>query len=384
MISYGKQSIDKLDLNAVISVLKSRWLTQGPKVKEFENKLSKYFGANYCSVVSNGTAALHLVGLALGWKKGDVVLCSSISFLAASNAALYSNATPVFVDINPHDFNINILDIEKKIKKDKKKRIKAIIATDYAGNPCEWKQLKKIAKKNKITLINDNCHAIGSRYKNNKMYAIKYADIVTHSFHPVKNITTGEGGAVLTNNKKIFEKIMSLRTHGIVRKKDNSRPWYYEMKLLGFNYRLSDLQCALGITQLKKLNKFIKKRSQLASTYLKHFSNDKIFKIQKIEKNNQSSYHLFALLIDFRKLKINKKQLFRILLKKKICLQVHYIPVYKQPFYKKKFNYKSKDFPNAENFYRSQISLPIFYDLKINIANKIALLIKKIINDNKR
>ena len=254
--SYGKQNIDKKDIKAVIDVLKSDWLTQGPKVKEFEKALCDKFGSKYASAVCNGTAALHLAGLALGWKQGDIVITSPITFLASANCILYSGATPDFVDIDSISYNIDVNKLEEKIKcyTQNGKNVKAVIGVDYAGHPCDWENLKSLSKKYKFQLVNDNCHALGATYKNNEKYVVKYADAVCQSFHPVKNFTTGEGGAVLTNNKEIDKRIKILRTHGVVKNNSEFRiqnselkkiPWYYEMQFLGFNYRITDFQCAL-------------------------------------------------------------------------------------------------------------------------------------------
>lgn len=375
MINYGKQFIDTADINAVVKVLKSSWLTQGPEVKKFEKKLNTFFGSKYSCVVSNGTAALHLTGLALGWKKGDIVLTSALTFLASANCILYSGAKPELIDINVSNYNIDIDKLEKKLKKISKKVV-AIVATDYAGHPCNWIKLKKIAEKYKIKLINDNCHALGAKINKNKKYAIKYADIVTQSYHPVKHVTTGEGGAILSNDKKLIEKVKILRSHGVIKKK-RFDPWYYEMQKLGYNYRLSDLQCALGISQLNKISKFIKRRREIAEIYNKAFSNDLRFKIPSIEKNYTHSYHLYPLQIKFKNLKITKKFLFKKMLKEKINLQVHYIPLHIQPYYKKNFNLKIGDFPSAEIFYKQEVSLPIYYSLKNNEINKVIKCIKK-------
>ena len=378
MISYGRQSIDKSDILSVISALKSGKITQGPQVLKFEKVLSKKFGSKYSCAVVNGTAGLHLCGLALGWKKNDIILCSVISFLAASNAAIYCGATPVFIDINNSDFNIDLIEIEKKIKKfnKNKKRIKALIATDFAGNPCDWKKLSHLTKKFNIKLINDNCHAIGAKYENKETYASKYADIVVHSYHAVKNITTGEGGSILTNDKKIYDKIKILRSHGVLKSKNKKKPWNYNMKFLGYNYRISDIQCSLGISQLKKLNKFVKKRNEIAKIYRKNFDRVRFIKTQFVKKNNYHAYHLFPLLIDFKRIGAKKWKLFNFLSKNKIFLQVHYTPIHLQPFYKKKFGYKKGDFPVAEKFFEDEISLPIYYNLKIKEVNKICNLIK--------
>ena len=380
MINYGKHFIDNKDIISVKKVLKSDWLTQGPIVKKFESSLKFFFKAKYCCAVSSGTAALHLAGLALGWKKGDIVLTTPITFLASSNSILYSSATPSFVDIDNSTYNINLNLLEKKIEKlnSFSKKVVAIVVTDYAGNPCDWQKLKKIVLKYNIKLINDNCHAIGASYNNDKGYAAKYADVVTHSYHPVKNITTGEGGAILTNNKKIFEKINILRSHGITKNpnkmRNNHGPWYYEMHELGYNYRISDIQCALGISQLKKINKFVKRKKQIAKIYNSEFSNRNIFTTPKVDKNSQHAYHLYPLLINFDNLN-QKKKMFKFLYKNNINLQVHYIPIHLQPYYKKKYGLKKGDFPIAERFYEREVSLPIYFSLK---RNEISRVIKNI------
>lgn len=376
VINYGRQFIDKKDINSVVEVLKSQYLTQGPKIVEFEKILKKTLGGKYCSVLSSGTAALHLLGIALGWKKNDIILTTPITFLASSNCILYSEATPSFVDIDFNTGNICPSKLEIKIKKLRKKRkkIKAIIAVDFAGNPCDWKKLSTISKKYKINLINDNCHAIGSSLNKNSKYAIKYADYVTLSFHPVKSITTGEGGAIISKNKEIDRTIKILRAHG-VEKKPKQGSWYYEMDRIGFNYRLSDIHCALGISQIKKIRKFIRKRNEIAKYYDKFFKNQKNIKTLKISDNSQSAYHLYPLKINFKKFQISKKVFFNKLMKHNIKLQVHYIPIYKQPFYKKKFKISSKEFPNSEKFYNQEVSLPIFYSLEKKSQN---FIIKKI------
>ncbi len=379
MINYGKQSIDKKDTFAVINTLKKKLITQGPEVKKFEDSIKKKFGSKYCASVSSGTAALHLTGLALNWRKGDIILCSTLTFLATSNSIIYCGAKPELIDIDPSNYSININQLENKLNFYKKK-VKAVIITDYAGNPSNWKKIKQLSKKFKFKTINDNCHALGASYQGNKKYAVKFADVVTHSYHPVKSITTGEGGAVLTNNKKIYEKVKLLRSHGIVRSKkiNKNKPWYYEMKYLGFNYRITDFQCALGNSQLKKLNIFIKKRQKIAKVYNHKFSNLGIFKLPYVDKNNLHSYHLYPLCIDFKKIKLSKSMLFNLLKKKNVNLQVHYIPIHRHPYYKNNFKFKKRNFPEAEKFYREEVSLPIYFDLTIKKANEIADEIIKI------
>lgn len=382
MISYGKQHIDKKDIQSVTKVLRSDWITQGPKIKEFENLLKKYFKSKFCIAVANGTAALHLTGLGLAWKPGDIILTTPISFLATSNCIVYSGATPSFVDIDKTTYNIDTQKLEKTIKflKRRKKKIRAIIVTDFAGHPCDWKKLKSISIKYKIVLVNDNCHSIGAKYEGDRAYAIKYADVVTHSYHPVKHITTGEGGAIFTNNANLEKKLRILRSHGVTRDrkkiiKDHG-PWYYEMHDLGFNYRITDFQCSLGISQISKLDKFLKRRKKIANIYNKAFFNKNIFTIPKVSKIVNHAYHIYPLLINFEKLKINKKEFFKKMIKNNVYLQVHYIPIHLQPYYKKKYSYKTGDFPISENFYKKEVSLPIYYSLKNKDIRKIIKLIK--------
>ena len=372
MLNYARQHIDSKDVKAILKVLKSNWLTQGPQIQKFENSLKTYFKARYCTVLSSGTAALHLAALSLGWKKGDTIITTPTTFLATSNCILYCGATPVFVDVEDKHFTIDVNKLEQKIinLKKKGKKIAGVIATDYAGHPCDWKSLKKIANQYGIGLINDNCHALGAQMDRDVGYAAKYADIVTHSYHPAKNITTGEGGSILTNNKYIDEKIKRLRTHGVEKLKN--KLWFYEMKDLGFNYRISDIQCALGISQLKKLKNFVKKREKIAKIYNSFFSNIDNFFIPETNKDNKHAYHLYPLRIDFKKFKMSKESLFKSLKKKKIKLQVHYIPIHLQPYYKKKFDFKRGDFPIAEKFYEQEISLPIYFSLKKKEINYVA------------
>lgn len=379
MINYGKQFLDKRDIFQVQKVLKSNFLTQGPEVKKFENSLKNYFGAKFCSVVSNGTAALHLAAKALNFKKNDFIFTTPNSFLATSNCILYLNATPVFVDIDKDSYNIDVEKLERKIKfyKKKNKRIKAIIATDYAGHPCDWKKLYKIKKKYKLSLINDNCHAIGASYFKSKKYAVKYADIVTHSYHPVKNITSGEGGSILTNNKKIDEKIKLLRSHGY--NKSINKYWHYNMTDLGYNYRLSDLNCALGNSQLKKLNLFVKRRRNIAKIYDKEFADQDHIYVPKVNKNVDHAYHIYPLKIDFKKFKITKSDFILKMKKKRIMLQVHYIPIFNQPYYKKRFKIKQKEFKNVSEFYSQEVSLPMYFSLQNKQVKYVVKQVKNIL-----
>ncbi len=382
MINYGRQSIDNKDIKSVTSVLKSNLLTQGPEVKKFEDILKKFLGAKFTCVVNSGTAALHLACLALNLKKGDLVLTTPITFLASVNSILYVGATPVFIDINSKNYCIDIFKMEKKIKEliKKGKKIKAAIITDYAGHTCDWKNIKKLSLKYKFKTINDNCHSLGSKYNKDIKYAAKFADVVTHSFHPVKVITTGEGGSLTTNNKEIFKKVNLLRTHGVFRnkglKKDHGN-WFYEMQDLGYNYRLPDINAALGSSQFKKLYKFLKKRKYIADFYNRKFRLKNNFTIPHIESFCDHSFHLYPLKVNFDNIKISKKIFFRKLLENKINLQVHYIPIHLQKYYRKKFGYKIGDYPIAEEYYKKTISLPIYYELTDKQLNFIVKTINK-------
>ena len=376
IIPYGKQTIDENDKKAVIEVLDSDYLTTGPKVEEFENSLCKYTGAKYAVAVSNGTAALHISSLIL-LEKSDLVLTTPNSFLATSNSILYVGAKPIFVDIK-EDGNI---DLDKCIEiLEKNKDIKALYAVHFSGNPVEMEKLKYIKEKFNIKILEDSAHAIGANYESEKCKVksekckigdCQYSDIATFSFHPVKHITTGEGGAILTNDEEIYKKAKILRNHGMVKenfinkdlaydKKGNLNPWYYEMQMLGFNYRITDIQCALGLSQLKKLDDFITKRHQIAKKYDKAFENSIIKTLYPFNEN--SSYHLYVVRVDFNKLNITKAELFYKMKEAGIFLQLHYIPINKQPYYKK-LGYGNEDLPNMYKYYEEAFSLPIYPSL---------------------
>ena len=379
MINYGKHFIDKNDIKSVISVLKSNFLTQGPKIQEFENALKKKFGAKYVACTSSGTASLHLCGLALNWTKKDLIIASPLTFVATTNAALYLNAKIDLIDIDEETYNIDINKLKVKLDKLKKnkKKIHTLIVTDYAGQPSDWPQLKKLSTKYNFNLINDNCHAIGAKILNDQKYAVKYADLVCHSYHPVKNITTGEGGSILTNNKQLYSKIKILRSHGIIRNRE--KPWKYSINQLGYNYRLTDIQSALGISQLKKLNLFIKRRKEIAEIYNKKLKNLSLFEIPKVQKNISHAYHLYPLKIRFDKLRISKDMLLKKLRMKGINLQVHYIPIHHHKLYKSKIN---TYLPNTEGFFKQAISLPVYFSLKNNQISYVLKNLLKIVYSN--
>ena len=371
MISYAKHCIDRDDIDAVVNALKGDWLTQGPACEKFENHLSNYFGSKYSCAVSNGTAALHLVGLSLDWRADDIIITPPNTFLSTANSIVFSGATPDFVDIESSTYTIDPNKLEERIKVllSRGKKVKAVIGVDYAGHPCDWKSLREIANKYQLKLVNDNCHALGASYFDNKKYAVKYADVVTHSYHPAKHITTGEGGAILTNDLDLDSKVRSLRTHGMTRVpsklSENPGPWYYEMQELGFNYRITDFQCALGSSQLKKLNRFIAKRTKIAKVYNKSFDKYDFIKTPIVKNSSKHAYHLYPLQIEFNNLNLSKLDLFNKMKNQGINLQVHYIPVHLQPFYKLNYGFKKGDFVVSENFYSNEVTMPIYPDLSI-------------------
>jgi len=355
-IPYGKQSIDEDDINNVIDTLKSNFLTTGPKILEFEEGLKSFCGAKYVVAVSNGTAALHLASLCL-LKKNDKVLTTPNSFLATANSILYVGAKPVFVDIC-NDGNIDLDLCEEELKKDPS--IKAIYVVSFSGNMVNQKKLKKLKEKFNILILEDNAHSIGSSFDGIKSGSCKNSDISIFSFHPVKHLTTGEGGAITTNSKKLYDKLLSLRSHGMIKTLD-MKPWEYEMTELGFNYRITDVQCALGLSQLKKLPEFISRRVEIAKKY------DELFKDTIIKPlytfHGKSSYHLYVVKIDFRQLNITKVELFNQLKENNIGIQLHYIPINKQPYYLN-LGYGKEYTPQMDKYYDECFSLPMYYSLE--------------------
>ena len=363
IIPYGKQSIDERDIAEVVKVLRSDWITQGPMVDKFEEALAAYCGAKYAVAVSNGTAALHLACLAAGLGKGDNVITTPITFLATSNSILYVGAKPVFADVDYESVNLTASSIEKRITT----KTKAILLVHFAGLPCDMPKIYSIAKKNNLKVIEDACHALGSRYYSRKKWhnvgACAHSDMTVFSFHPVKHITSGEGGAITTNDKKLYEKLKMFRSHGVVKTPQMGKSkgsWYYEMRELGFNYHITDFQCALALSQLKKINIFLARRHAIASMYDKAFANVVGLETPKVPQDKKHAYHLYLLKIDFKSRGLTKKSFFGKLKAKGIRCQMHYIPIYRQPYYVNNLKTNSKRFLNSEKYYENAVSIPIY------------------------
>lgn len=361
LLPYGRQTIDRQDRETVTEVLQSDWLTTGPNVETFEKAVADFVGTKYAVAYSNGTAALHGAYYAAGIGPGDEVVTSGMTFAATGNAALYLGATPVFVDIEPETGNIDPECARKAITK----KTRALVGIDYYGHPCEADELKAIAKEAGISFIVDAAHSLGAVYKGKKAGSL--ADMSTFSFHPVKSITTGEGGMVVTDDADLYEKLSVFRTHGIRRETDrlekkNEGAWYHEMQELGYNYRITDFQCALGTAQLSKLPGFIKRRREIAALYHKKLQKLNFIKPLLEKEYCQSAYHLFPVLITKEPRAISRRLVFDALRAENIGVQVHYIPVYQHPYYQdlSRSTGQSVHCPMTDNFYDGEISLPIF------------------------
>ena len=357
-IPYGRQNIDQNDIDAVVSTLKSDFLTQGPKVKEFEVKFAEYVGSKFAVSVNNGTAALHLSTLSLGLKKGDRVITTPITFAASANCIRYVGAEVWFSDIDPNTYLLSLDSVKDLIESKPRGYFKGIIPVDFAGLPVNMEEFRKLADLHDLWILEDACHAPGGYFIDSKGEINlcgngNYADIGVFSFHPVKHIACGEGGMITTNSKELYDKIKLLRTHGITKEnlKDNHGDWYYEMIDLGYNYRLTDFQSALGISQLAKNNKGVERRNEISSTYKQAFKNK--IKFQELPQGTYNAHHLFVIEINRR------KDLYDLLKNNNIYSQIHYIPIHMLPYYKK-IGYADADLKNSENYYSRCLSLPMF------------------------
>jgi UDP-4-amino-4,6-dideoxy-N-acetyl-beta-L-altrosamine transaminase len=385
MIPYGKQDISRRDIDEVIRVLSSDFLTQGPEVPRFEALVSNIVGSKFSVAMNSATSALHCACLALGVQKNDLIWTSPITFVASANCAVYCGAKIDFVDINSKTYNICPVELEKKLKiaKQKNQLPKVVIVVHLCGQPAELEKINKLSKIYNFKVIEDASHAIGAKYHNLPVGNCKFSDITIFSFHPVKIITSAEGGMAVTNNEQLFQKMSLLRTHGIT--KDTSSmseaqdgQWYYEQIDLGFNYRMTDLQAALGSSQILRLEDFIKKRHLIADKYNKAFEDFPVVTPWQ-DPNSFSSYHLYVLRVDGKK--YNHKEIFSDLRACGIGVNLHYIPVYRHPFYKK-FGFCINDFPIAEEYYSEAISIPIYYKLSNKDQNTVIETVKKCVNSN--
>ncbi len=374
-IPYGRQSIDQKDIDAVVETLTSDYLTQGPKVKEFEEKFASYVGARYAVAVSNATAGLHIGVLTLGLKPSERVITTPITFAASANCVRYAGAEVWFADIDPDTYLLSFQKTKQLIESKPKGFFKGIIPVDFAGLPVNLEKFKTLAEEHNLWIIEDACHAPGANFRNsvnNKVAAgsCTYSDLAVFSFHPVKHIACGEGGMLTTNNKELYDSLIRLRTHGITKENmsENHGPWFYEMQSLGFNYRLTDLQSALGITQLSKNVEGVKRRNEIANRYKDAFR-EKI-KFQSLPADSYNAHHLFVIEVK------NRGELYNQLREHNIYAQIHYIPVHTLPYYKA-IGYEDADLKNSENYYEKCISLPMYPSLT---DEEVDFVIEKVLN----
>jgi dTDP-4-amino-4,6-dideoxygalactose transaminase len=386
LINYSKPKIFQQDIQNVVKILKSGYLTQGKFINLFEKKISAFVGSKYSLAVSNASAALHLACAAMKINKNDIVWCSSITFISSISCAMQFKSKIDLVEISDKDFNVDVSILEKKLinAKRTKKLPKLIILTHLGGNPCNLKEIYKLKKKFKFKIIEDASHALGSKYEGHYIGNCKFSDLTVFSFHPVKTITTLEGGIITTNKYNIYKEIDILRTLGIDRVSSKSNKnfkhhWYYEVKKLGYNFRLPEIQASLGISQLKNLKRIVKKRNFIAQYYKKKLKNSNFFSFQNIKKDNLSSYHLFIIKTK-KNISINQKiKFYKLMLKNKIKLQLHYVPLYKHPLIKNYIKKKFKNFTNSEKYFKNCFSIPLYYDLSIKKQNNILAKLDKCI-----
>lgn len=375
-IFYGHQCLDEADYQAVLDVLKSDYLTCGPKISELERRLCEITGAKYAVAVSNGTAALHIACMAAGIGEGDEVITTPITFAASANCALYCGARPVFADINEKTYNIDPESVRAHVTE----RTRAVVAVDYTGQSAQLDELLEICREHGLLLITDGAHSIGTKYKGRPTGSI--ADMTTFSFHPVKTVTAGEGGAVMTNDRELYEKLSLFRTHGITRNpalmsREPDGPWYYEQVELGYNYRMTDIQAGLLISQLNKLDVFKARRREIVRKYDEAFSELPQIIVQQEIPESDTTRHLYILRIDPERLTVDRKQFFEALGAENVCCNVHYIPVYYFPYYQK-LGYQKGLCPKAEKLYEEIISLPLYYGMSDQDVEDVIAAVKKI------
>jgi UDP-4-amino-4,6-dideoxy-N-acetyl-beta-L-altrosamine transaminase len=382
VIPYSKQDINKSDINSVVDVLKSNFLTQGSQVPLFEKAVSDYCGAEYGVAVNSATSALHIACLSLGLGKGDWLWTSPNSFVASANCGLYCCAKVDFVDIDEKTYNISVVELEKKLIQAKKdnKLPKIVIPVHFAGQSCDMKKIRSLSKKFGFSIIEDASHAIGGKYLNKPIGSCQYSDITVFSFHPVKIITTAEGGLATTNDEKLAERMQLFRSHGITRDQDimtakSDGYWFYQQVDLGFNYRMTELQAALGVSQMQRLDEFVAKRHILQKRYDLILSDLSILKPYQ-DKDSYSALHLYPIQIDLNKVRKNREQIFDLLRQNGVGVNVHYIPIHTQPYYLQ-FGFSEGDFPNSESYYSRSISIPLFHNMAVEQQDKVVDILRK-------
>ena len=387
MIPYGQQDITVEDINAVQSVLLSECLTQGPAVPKFEEKAAAYCGTRHAIAVNSATSALHIACLSLGLGPGDILWTSPITFVASSNCALYCGASIDFVDIDPSTYNLSVDRLEEKLIKAKKlgKLPKIVIPVHLCGQPCDMRRIWELSQEYGFQIIEDASHAIGARYQGEPVGNCKYSGIAVFSFHPVKIITTGEGGMALTNDQMLAEKMMLLRSHGITRDAElmthePDGPWYYQQIDLGFNYRMTDIQAALGNSQMKRLDEYVSRRHRIAERYVRLLQGLPIA-FQEQPPEAYSAYHLFVVRLDLSRVGLTHRQIFESMREKGIGVNLHYIPVHLQPFYKN-LGFSKGDFPEAEKYYAEAISLPMYPGLSESEQDKVVVSLERCLSSS--
>jgi len=377
LLPYGRQTVDEADIDAVVEVLRSDWLTTGPKVAKFEEDFAERVGVEHAVSFTSGTAALHAAAFAAGLKSGDEAITTPMTFAATANCILYQNATPIFADVSPDTLNLDPEDVESKINP----QVRAIFAVDYAGHPADLDAVIELAKRKGLLVIEDACHALGAEYRGRSVGGI--ADMTVFSFHPVKHITTGEGGMVTTNDSKLAETLRRFRNHGIssdAQQRQSAGQWHYEMVLLGFNYRLPDIACALGIEQLKKLDAGLARRREIAARYTAAFSRIPGIIPPAVRAEVNPAWHLYPIRLEPAALRSDRAQFFRALRAENIGVNVHYIPVHLHPYYRERFGYRGGEFPLAEDAYSRLISLPMFHGMTERDAEDVIDAVRKVAN----